>query len=206
MIHEEIRERLDDYVDGSLSGTDRAAIQDHLERCEVCRADVAALEALLADSGRLPRVIEPPRDLWPGIDRRLDDARRILARRWLPLAAAAVIALVSTVTVLELARRGGEGVRPRPVATPQPWRGTDSEYRRAVAELREALAVTARDLAPETRAEVDRNLKIIDGAIEETRAALARDPGDPGLHELLRAAYQKKLEVLQRATGLAAET
>lgn len=42
--------------------------------------------------GRLPKSIEPPRDLWPGIEARL---RRPVGRRlwyWVPLAAAAVLA------------------------------------------------------------------------------------------------------------------
>ena len=40
---------------------------------------------------RLPKSIEPPRDLWPGIEARL--GRRRLRRLWysLPLAAAAVL-------------------------------------------------------------------------------------------------------------------
>jgi len=48
---------------------------------------------LLEAAGRLPKSIEPPRDLWPGIEARLGRGR---SRRWywVALAAAAVIALV----------------------------------------------------------------------------------------------------------------
>jgi len=50
---------------------------------------------LLEAAGRLPKSIEPPRDLWPGIEARLG-AGRGRSRRWYwgALAAAAVIALV----------------------------------------------------------------------------------------------------------------
>jgi len=41
--------------------------------------------------GRLPRSIEPPRDLWPGIEARLQRRRQWY---WIALAAAAVVALV----------------------------------------------------------------------------------------------------------------
>jgi len=41
--------------------------------------------------GRLPKSIEPPRDLWPGIAARLRRSRRWY---WVALAAAAVLALV----------------------------------------------------------------------------------------------------------------
>ena len=46
---------------------------------------------LLEAAGRLPKSIEPPRDLWPGIEARLRRSRRWY---WVALAAAAVIALV----------------------------------------------------------------------------------------------------------------
>jgi len=46
---------------------------------------------LLEAVGRLPKSIEPPRDLWPGIAARLRRSRRWY---WVALAAAAVIALV----------------------------------------------------------------------------------------------------------------
>lgn len=46
---------------------------------------------LLEAAGRLPKSIEPPRDLWPGIEARLRRSRRWY---WVALAAAAVMALV----------------------------------------------------------------------------------------------------------------
>ena len=44
--------------------------------------------------GRLPKSIEPPRDLWPGIEARLGEGggRRSRAWYWIPLAAAAALA------------------------------------------------------------------------------------------------------------------
>ena len=50
-------------------------------------------EELLKAAGRLPKSIEPPRDLWPGIEARLG-GRRSRRWYWVGLAAAAVIALV----------------------------------------------------------------------------------------------------------------
>ena len=54
---------------------------------------------LLEAVGRLPKSIEPPRDLWPGIEARLRRSRRWY---WVPLVAAAAIAAV-------LIGRGREG-------------------------------------------------------------------------------------------------
>jgi len=50
---------------------------------------------LLEAAGRLPKSIEPPRDLWPGIEARLGRSRRWY---WVALAAAAVLALVVVTT------------------------------------------------------------------------------------------------------------
>lgn len=47
---------------------------------------------LLEAAGRLPKSIEPPRDLWPGIESRL--RRRWQRWYWIPLAAAAALALL----------------------------------------------------------------------------------------------------------------
>ena len=50
---------------------------------------------LLEAAGRLPKSIEPPRDLWPGIEARLGRGRR--RWYWVGLAAAAVLALVMAI-------------------------------------------------------------------------------------------------------------
>ena len=73
MTCEEVRGRLDDWVEGSLGVAEKEAVDAHLAGCEACRAEARALEALLAAAADLPREIRPPRDLWAGIDTRLDD-------------------------------------------------------------------------------------------------------------------------------------
>src|SRR2546429_5510627 len=73
------------------------------------RNDDREFRDLLAAVERLPKSVEPPRDLWPGIEARISGKGeggrgkgRILAfsRRWIPLAAAAALVL------LWLGRRG----------------------------------------------------------------------------------------------------
>src|SRR5437773_11440886 len=50
-------------------------------------------QELLDAVGRLPKSLEPPRDLWPGISTRIN-ARLWRRWYWVPLAAAAALALV----------------------------------------------------------------------------------------------------------------
>jgi hypothetical protein len=55
-------------------------------------------------------------------------------------------------------------------------------------------------------ATIERNLRIIDIALEETRQALAKDPGNPALGQMVVAAWRQKVDLLRRATTLGAES
>ena len=68
-------ERLDDYVDGTLSEAEFQEVELHLAGCADCAAEHAFLRELLSEAARLPRGIAPPNDLWPGIAARLAPAR-----------------------------------------------------------------------------------------------------------------------------------
>ena len=70
---EEVRGRLDEWVEGALGERQKEAVAAHLAGCDDCRAEARALEALLAAAADLPREIRPPRELWAGIDARLSD-------------------------------------------------------------------------------------------------------------------------------------
>jgi predicted anti-sigma-YlaC factor YlaD len=97
---------LDEYIDGSLSESDRLNIERHLDECAECRNAFRRLQNLVNRASRLPRSIEPGRDLWPGIRSRLNPTEQEKqvpqrgishygATRWLggSAAAAAILAL-----------------------------------------------------------------------------------------------------------------
>ena len=222
MTCEEVRARLDEWVEGSLGVAEKEAVDAHLAGCEACRAEARALEALLSAAADLPREIRPPRDLWAGIDTRLDDepgatvvplaARRRPRRAGLPpwaLVAAALALVVVTAAVtsiltrnydeaiaLKLGRGGGEA--PETAARNESGRG--DEEARFLAASQELLAgLEAQDLSPETMEIVRRNLEVIDAAIAELQAALERDPGNGELTRMLLATYQRKIDLLEQA-------
>ena len=58
-------------------------------------------------------------------------------------------------------------------------------------------------LPPETVQMIETNLRIVDQAIQESRAALAVDPRNGDLVEALSSRYRTKLEVLQEVNRLA---
>ena len=181
---------LDDYADGALDPATRSRVDDHLATCAACRAEVAALAAILAEARTLPLEIQPARDLWPGIAPRLAGrpARRM---PWLQLAAA--LALFAGGFA---AARLGQGP-----AEPSRLASLPEEYAVASTELSRRLAGESGGLAPETRRVVERNLEIIDQAIREAEAALTGDPANGALEQMLVARYEQRLELLRRATA-----
>ena len=56
-------------------------------------------------------------------------------------------------------------------------------------------------LRPDARTSIDRDLAVIDQAIAELKAAIARDPANSTLRPLLAASYRQKIELLKRAAN-----
>lgn len=212
MTCNEARDLMDDYVDGAL---DEAAFQEmelHVAACAECRGEERALRALLTHAAALPKEMTPSRDLWAGIDARLDGARprwlhpRMLAGWGAGLAAAAGVLLALSAALHGPA--GSRGVSPFPSLVPAALRSEDPvaaaerEYARAAAELMAALEQQRDRLPPEALASVERDMRSIDAALAEVRRALATDPANPGLNHLLASTHQRKVEVLQQVLKL----
>jgi hypothetical protein len=78
----------------------------------------------------------------------------------------------------------------------------EAEYSSATSDLSAALEKARARLAPETVRAIQRNLAVIDSALAESRRALARDPANAALEQLVIAAWRQKLDFLRRATAL----
>ena len=219
MTCQELRERLDAYARGTLPPAESAALEAHLEACSACVAFVEAPEPRLGPAAELPRSMAPAGDLWPAIHARLTPRRtagqgrgrgRIaLPAWWLAAAAVLLVALGSGVTALVL-RRGAppSAVPPSRLSAFSPDRLTafETQYSSASADLSAALEKARARLAPETVATIERNLATIDSALAESRRALARDPANAALEQLVVAAWRQKLDFLRRATALSTES
>jgi len=199
----ELRLRFDDYVRGRLSDAEAAALESHLESCAACEALLGSEAAPVEAIRSLPRAVSPREDLWPGIGPRLAPRepalrRRVAVPRWM-LAAAAVllVALSSGVTAILLTR---PPVRLSALPTSR-LAALEAEYISATQDLAGALERARSRLAPETLASIEKSLGLIDAALEESRQALARDPGNEGLRMLVVAAWRQKVDLLRRATG-----
>lgn len=214
-------ERLNDYVDGQLPPLEAEETARHLEECPACRAEVQGLRELLRRVAELPREVSPPAEVWQEVRGDTVDlpARRRGAlwgmRHGLAAAAVVLVALSSALTAVLV--RGGEGGVPTmaPVAvTPETatnatmveLRRAEADYVRTVEELEAVLAERRGALAPETVTVLEENLRIIDAAIRDASAALARDPASAELPNVLASTYQAKIDVLERTLRLSAQT
>jgi anti-sigma-K factor RskA len=224
MTHEVIRHLLDDYVTGELTEDARAPVADHIAACGICAAEVESLSRILARAADLPKSIEPPAEAWSNIRAAIERGEEAVAahdesstsglwRRPYMLAAAAILVAVlsSAGTALYMGSRSVGGNSSNSIAgnaggaTPAAlvaFTIEENNYLRNVAVLQDLLDQQEALLAPETVAQLKASLRTIDEAILEARNALARDPANKTLIEMLSGTYRQKVDLLRRTTEM----
>lgn len=179
--------------------------------------DQAKLDELRAAVATLPRNVEPPDDLWPAIRAGITSApaRATWWQRPALLAAAAVMLVAaSSIVTLAVVRGSQSGSSARAAssagiapgnndATLAQFTRVETDYIRTVNELSAALEARQSELAPGTIAKLRESLRVIDAAIVEARAALAADPSNKNLTEMLSATYEQKVDLIRRTTEMA---
>ncbi|MFN2635405.1 MAG: zf-HC2 domain-containing protein [Gemmatimonadaceae bacterium] len=221
MTHDVIKHFLDDYVTGELSEEARAPVAEHIAGCEICSAEVEDLKKVLARAAELPREVKPPAEAWSHIRTAISNDVAALrdgqtiprARPWqrpYAIAAAAVIAAVLSSgatyyylrvqgpTAAVVAATTGDSTP----ATLAAFTVEENNYLRTAAILQDLLDQQESALAPETVAQLKASLRTIDEAILEARNALARDPANKMLVEMLSASYRQKVDLLRRTTEM----
>jgi len=211
-------------VDGELDLRRAARLERHLEKCDDCRAFAADVRKIVEDASGLA-VPEPSDKVWRNIRAGLEIGalrpsaegasldRRPLFGLGLPAlryAGAAMLALVLVVAgVVVGTRLGREGVRMSPEAresyTLAKLDEAEGHYQQAIKALGEAFAAGKGVLAPEVAELFDRNLSVIDAAIQACRAAVRAEPDDLEARNYLLAAYAQKVTLLDSALDLQRE-
>jgi hypothetical protein len=239
----EFRELLGDYLDAqALAPALRAAADAHVASCVECSALLADVRAIVRDAQDLP-VLAPSRDLWSGIEQRIEapvlaigrksgeraaidadttDERRVAYGeraayrvRRLAVAASLLVAVTAGVTYTLTKRQAATPNASSPLVAPN----ASSPLARAVSrpsasETFDAEIASLRTIVDARRAELDtatirvveKNLKLIDAAIAESKAALASDPASAFLTEQLTHAYDTKLRLLRGLATLPARS
>jgi anti-sigma factor RsiW len=225
MTHEVIKHLLDDYVTGDLTEEARPPVEEHVTSCALCSAEVESLKRILARAAELPKSIDPPADAWSNIRSAISrdesavradtsvSRSRIWQRRYVLAAAAILVAVLSSAgTALYMnghysgARSSGAAASNSSAeATPAALAAfaiEENNYLRTASMLQDLLDQQEASLAPETVAQLKASLRTIDEAILEARNALARDPANKLLVQMLSANYRQKVDLLRRTTEL----
>lgn len=140
---------------------------------------------------QLPRDIEPPRDLWPGIAARLSPARPARTGRawWVGLAMAASLCLAVGIAW----QRQGRPPAPDPQAA--------LVQREAGALTREYEAALRHFEGAPMPAPIEPAIATLDQSAAEIRRAMDSDPGARYLLDQLRRTYSRRLSLTQRAVA-----
>ena len=136
---------------------------------------------------------------------------------FLAAAALLLVAGTSTVTAIAVSRRGASApvrgtqapvssvaadTNSGPASLAQ-FTVVESDYLRAVNDLSATLESEQGSLSPETIAKLRESIKVIDAAILEARNALAADPANKTLIQMLAKSYEQKVDLLKRTTEMA---
>lgn len=216
-------ERLNDYLDELLTSRQRDEVEQHLEECAGCRAELSALRSLRQRADNLPRSTEPARDLWPAIRSSLPPRRGGVSARFpfipgwswgarplgLSFTGALALVLIGLAAAVALRRTSAPAPRPAPAAASAPSaalasvRRVEAEYGNAAERLEAALGERRVGRSPELRI-LEENLRIVERAIRQVHRAAAVDPGHSVDEHAFAKLYRTKFELLQQAVRLSA--
>ncbi len=176
--------------------------------------DLEKLGALEARVANLPRAIDPP-DVWSEIRAAIQTdsitpisgaaGRAASTRFWqrpgfMIAATAAIIAATSASTVIAL-RRDPVPVIAQPASFVQ-FATRENNYIETASRLQSLVESDKSTLSPETVAKLRKSIAIIDAAIMEARQALAADPANKELMDMLSSSYDKKVDLLRRSEAM----
>ena len=178
-------------------------------------------DEIIVAAGRLATEVKPQRDLWPGIEQAITQPARPARSGWNTVwaQAAAVVLLVGGSSGLTyLAVTGDESVvSPVAMGGPalnfKPVSGSfgsqyhlGPDYLDAKRDLEARLEEELERLSPDTRNAVQSNLRAIQVAIDDINKALAVEPGNVLLQELLLRTYHEELALMKHVDGIANST
>lgn len=166
-------------------------------------------DTILERARALPRSVEPYRDLWAGIESELD--RPNASTLWRPRLAAAAAVMFAVTSAFSFWLGGvmntSEPMQVAPV-NPEvfnrfgPRFAMGPSFSQARTDLSISVANQLERVSPETKIVVEENLSDINRALDQINAALAGDPDNNMLQQLLMSTYTEELVVLGEIDAL----
>lgn len=169
-------------------------------------------EKLMDAAAALPTAVAPGRDLWPEIKAAIAGPSRPRWGSLLPRVAAFVLLVgassgLTYLAMREIAPAPGQGAINGGLTFERASFGAEyilgPDYQDAHNSLRARLDQELDRLSPQARAEVEKNIRSIRAAIDEINEALADEPDNALLQELLLGTYREELSMMMKVGGVA---
>ena len=159
-------------------------------------------DKLRAALAKLPHEVEPRRDLWPGIAARIGrPARAVVRPLWAyGLAASLLVGVGAAGMWFSLSRQAGGP--PQVAQLSSAPANPDAAYFAARAAYTETSIQKAPNLSPATREVILKNLRIIEGSMQDIQIALDKDPNNTQLRGLLYDLYRNEAALMSAAQQL----
>jgi hypothetical protein len=203
-------------ADGSLAPDRLREAHAHLASCEECAVDVDRLQAVVRRAREAPLPLGSEEDLWSAVRSRIERSKverlapaaapqAVMRRRsWLAIASTMIAAVLLLAALAEMQRWRPMAGRTAGAETDATFANVadssriyEAEANRMLHELEMQRAM----MPPSTSASFDDDLRVIDRSIAELKDALARDPHNLALQQLLAASYREKVELITRANN-----
>ncbi len=170
-------------------------------------------EKLSRLAATLPTQVSPDRDLWPAIEQAINTRTNTIWNTPWAQAAAVVLLVAGSSGITYVAVRDDGPVSPVVIDTANVFETVSgdfgrrytlgNEYLDAHSELQNKLDEKLQFLSPEAREAVTKNLQTIRAAIKDINQALAAEPDNMLLQELLLSAYHGEISLMRKVDGIA---
>ena len=225
---EKYQDLLSDFIDGSLAREEHNSVETHLSVCVVCaeaRSDLDAIVGFCLEHRGEYDAVPNERALWMRISNMIEVGStassrtrspeytgwwfRLMNRSWqlsLPQLAASIAAIVIVValgTVLGARRFQERGSQGTPIVST--GSSVEARYRQqqqVIDYWNQRVELNKARWNPQMRETFDRNMSVIDAAVNDSMRQLNQNPHDEVSEEILNAALNDKLELLKEFSTL----
>jgi hypothetical protein len=229
---EKYQDLLSDFIDGSLDREDHNSVKAHLNVCAVCaeaQDDLTSIVGFCLEHRGEYDTVPNERALWLRISNMIevDSASasptalpanagwwfRLMNRSWrlsfpqLAAAATVIIILVSIFTVVGFRGLNFTRSGPRSAGLVPPLSGITlkDRYRQqqeVIAYWNERVELNKARWNPQMRDTFDKNMTVIDAAVNDSLRQLSQNPHDEVSESILNAALNDKVELLKEFAAL----
>lgn len=228
---EKCQDLISDFLDGALGHEDQSRLNLHLEECLGCAGVRDDLQSIVGFCRtHQGEYAAPPNEkaLWqrirnmiesgaglevavpaPGKSSRSSFWKNWTGRSWelsfsqLVASAAALVLVVSLSTVVGLRRyQSGETAKQNLPSSETNVRDRISQQQQLISFWNQRVEYNKARWSPEMRQTFDRNLLVIDQAVNESFNNLSQNPQDEVSEEMLRGALNEKLSLLKEFAEL----